>query len=164
MRKLCVLMSVLTLMVLLYACSGSKEARTSKKNIDGTWLLQGISFEGLSGKLKAQVLDEADYQCFENSTWKFNQNTSLGSYEIVKNGGSCVAKLQNFRWSIFEEKGMPIQVQFKKVDAKYYKPIDEAKSGYRLKITSVSKESMQLKSEILFEGKPAFLVYNFIKK
>ncbi len=163
MKKLSLLPFAFALILLLQACSGSKEARNNKKTIDGNWTLQNITFEGITGRLKAQVLDEAGFECFENSAWRFNQNTSLGSYEITKNGGECASKKQNFRWSIYEEKGMPTQLQFKKVDAKFYKPIDEKTSGYRLKITSISKTNMQVKSEIMFEGKPAFLVYNFVK-
>jgi Lipocalin-like domain len=163
MKKLKLGISILTLAVLMYACSSSKEARTDKRTLNGTWLLQNVTTEGITGKIKAQILDEADYNCFENSTWKFNQNTSLGSYEITKNGGECVAKKQDIRWSIFEEKGMPIRLQYKRVDAKYYKDIDEGKAGFRFTIVSLDKTTMQLKSEITFEGKPAYFIYNFTK-
>jgi Lipocalin-like domain len=148
---------------ILSACDSSKEARTDKRTINGTWTLQNITVEGISGKIKSQLLDEADYTCFEGSTWKFSQSTSLGSYEINKNGGVCVSKKQNIRWSIFEEKGVPIRLQYKRVDAKYYKDIDEGKAGFRFTILSVDKTSMQLKSEISFEGKPAYFIYNFSK-
>jgi hypothetical protein len=163
MKKLSLICIAIVLIVLINACSSSKEARTDKRTVNGTWLLQSVTTEGITGKIKAQILDEADYNCFENSTWKFNQNTSLGSYEITKNGGDCVAKKQNIRWSIFEEKGVPIRLQYKRVDAKYYKDIDEGKAGFRFIIVSLDKTAMQLKSEITFEGKPAYFIYNFTK-
>jgi Lipocalin-like domain len=163
MKKLRLLLSLLAISYTITSCNSSKEARTDKRTIDGTWLLQSVSTEGIIGKIKAQILDEANYNCFEGSMWKFNQNNSLGSYEITKNGGECVAKKQNIRWSIFEEKGLPIRLQYKRVDAKYYKDIDEAKAGFRFTIVSLDKTAMQLKSEISFEGKPAYFIYNFSK-
>ncbi len=163
MKKLSLICCSIILIVLVHACSNSKEARIDKRTVDGTWLLQNVTTEGINGKIKAQILDEANYNCFEGSTWKFNQNNSLGSYEITKNGGECVAKKQNIRWSIFEEKGVPIRLQYKRVDAKYYKDLDEGKAGFRFTIVSLDKTTMQLKSEIIFEGKPAYFIYNFTK-
>ena len=163
MKKLSLICSAVVLIVIVHACSHSKEARVNKRTVDGTWLLQSVTTEGITGKIKAQILDEANYNCFEGSFWKFNQNNSLGSYEITKNAGECVAKKQNIRWSIFEEKGLPIRLQYKRVDAKYYKDIDEGKAGFRFTIVSLDKTTMQLKSEISFEGKPAYFIYNFTK-
>jgi hypothetical protein len=163
MKKLSLLLSLLAIACTITSCNSSKEARTDKRTIDGTWLLKSVNTEGITGKIKAQILDEANYNCFEESIWKFNQNNSLGSYEITKNAGECVAKKQNIRWSIFEEKGVPIRLQYKRVDAKYYKDIDEGKAGFRFTIVSLDKTAMQLKSEIIFEGKPAYFIYNFTK-
>ena len=163
MKKLSLVCIAIVLIVTINACSSSKEARKDKRTVDGTWQLQSVTTEGITGKIKAQILEEADYNCFEGSIWKFNQNTSLGSYEITKNAGDCVAKKQNIRWSIFEEKGVPIRLQYKRVDAKYYKDIDEGKAGFRFTIVSLDKTNMQLKSEITFEGKPAYFIYNFTK-
>jgi hypothetical protein len=163
MKKLLTILSTALVLLFVSSCSSSKEARKDKNTIAGTWQLQSVTTEGITGKIKAQILDEAEYNCFEGSIWKFNSNTSLGSYEITKNGGSCVAKKQTIRWSIFEEKGVPIRVQYKRVDAKYYKDIDEGKAGFRFAIVSLDKTNMQLKSEISFEGKPAYFIYNFTK-
>jgi hypothetical protein len=150
-------------LILLIACNGSKQARTDKKTVAGNWILQTVTTEGITGKIKAQILEEAPYACFEGSIWNFNKSTSLGSYEITKNAGECVGKKQNIRWSIYEEKDVPIRLQYKRVDAKYYKDIDEGKAGFRFTIVSLDKTNMQLKSEISFEGKPAYFIYNFTK-
>jgi Lipocalin-like domain len=163
MKKVHLIMSAITFIMLISACSNSKEARKDKRTVAGTWQLQSVTTEGITGKIKAQILEEADYNCFEGSIWKFNSNTSLGSYEITKNAGECVSKKQNVRWSIFEEKGVPIRLQYKRVDAKYYKDIDEGKAGFRFTIVTLDKTNMQLKSEITFEGKPAYFIYNFTK-
>jgi hypothetical protein len=162
-KKITLISITILLIVLTHACSSSKEARTNKKIIDGNWLLQSINVEAVSGKVKAIILDETDLICFENSIWKFNQNTSLGSYEITKNGGDCVAKKQNIRWSILEEKGMPLRLQFKKVDAKNYKALDDGSTGYRFTITYLDNIKMQLKSEIILDGKTINFIYNFTK-
>ena len=163
MKKLNLLFTAILIIALLNACSNSKEARTNKRTINGTWILNSVTTEGISGKIKAKVLEEAAFACFDGSIWKFNQNTSLGSYEIVQNSGECVAKKQDIRWSIFEEKGMPVRLQYKKVDSKYYKDVDADKVGFRFTIVTIDKTAMQLKSEISFEGKPAYFIYNFTK-
>jgi hypothetical protein len=163
MKKISLMLCTICFVLIIASCSSSKEARTNKKTINGSWQLQSVTTEGISGKIKARILDEADFTCFEGSIWKFNQNTSLGSYEITKNGGECVSKKQDIRWSIFEEKGVPIRLQYKRVDAKYYKDMDEGKAGFRLTIVSLDNTTMQLKSEIIFEDKPAYFIYNFSK-
>ena len=146
------------------SCSSSKLARADKKEVAGTWELNNVVSEGITGKIKAKILEEAAFACFDKSVWKFNQSTNLGSYEIVQNLGECIAKMQNFRWSILEEKGNIIKLQYKKVDSKYYKDIDAGNIGFRFTIVNIDKTSMQLKSEIEFENKPAYMIYNFIKK
>ena len=162
MKKLSLLIGTFLAVLIISSCSSSKEARTYKKTVDGNWQLQTITTEGITGKIKAQVLDEADFNCFVGSTWNFNQNNSLGYYEISKNAGECVAVKRNIRWSIFEETGSPKMLQYKRVDNKY-NAIDEGKAGFRFTILSLTDTQMQLKSNITFEGKPASFIYNFIK-
>ena len=162
MKKLSLLIGTFLAVLIISSCSLSKEARTYKKTVDGNWQLQTITTEGITGKIKAQVLDEADFNCFVGSTWNFNQNNSLGYYEISKNAGECVAVKRNIRWSIFEETGSPKMLQYKRVDNKY-KDMDEGKAGFRFTILSLTDTQMQLKSNITFEGKPASFIYNFIK-
>jgi hypothetical protein len=144
------------------SCSSSKEARTYKNDINGKWQLQTVATEGIAGNVKAQLLNEAALNCFVGSNWEFNQNNSLGSYSIQQNAGECVAVKRNIRWSIFESPGEPKLFQFKKVDAKY-KDIEEGNAGYRFTIVQLDKTSMQLRSDVNFEGKPASFIYNFIK-
>ena len=162
MKKISLMASVLFMLFIISSCSTSKVARTYKKSVNGSWQLQTITTEGITGKIKAQVLDEADFNCFVGSMWKFNQNNSLGSYTISKNGGECVAVKRNIRWSIFEEGTTPKMLQYKKVDDKY-KDMDEGKAGFRFTILRLDDTVMQLKSDINFEGKPASFIYNFIR-
>lgn len=148
------------IVLIMASCATSKEARNYTKNINGTWQLQTITTEGITGKIKAQVLDEADFNCFVGSTWNFNQYTHNGYYSISQNGGECVAIKRNIRWSVVE--GSPSIFQYKRIDEKY-RAIDEAKAGFKFTVVNVSDNSMQLRSDITFEGKPAAFIYNFTK-
>jgi hypothetical protein len=146
----------------LVSCSTSKEARTFRSSINGKWQLQTVTTEGITGKVKAQILNEADLNCFIGSNWSFNQNNSLGSYTISQNAGECVAVTRNIRWSIYEAKDEPKLFQFKKLDDKL-KPIEEGNAGYRFTILKLDNNAMQLRNDINFEGKPASLIYNFVR-
>ena len=155
-------LSIFLAVILFTSCSVSKEARTFKNKIDGKWQLQTLTTEGITGQVKAQILNEAALPCFIGSNWSFNQNNSLGTYSISQNAGECVAVTRNIRWSIFEAKDEPKLFQFKKLDDKF-KPVDEGNAGYRFTIVKLDEKNMQLRNDISFEGKPASFVYNFVK-
>ena len=146
---------------LFSACSTSKEARLQRRTIDGNWQLQTIVTEGITGKIKAQVFNEEDFNCFVGSSWSFNGKNSLGIYSIAQNSGECVAIRRDFRWSIFEATGQPKLLQFKRLDKKL-KEID-AGGGFRFTIVSLDEKKMQVRSDINFEGKPASFIYNFVR-
>ncbi len=162
MKKLSVLVAAFAVLLIASSCSGSKEVRSSRKTIDGSWQLQTITTEGITGKIKAQVLDEADFNCFVGSSWKFNKNNSLGSYSIAANGTECAALTRNIRWSVVEENGVAKIFQYKRVDNKY-KDMDEGKAGFRFTIVSLDDKTMQLRNDITFENKPAAFIYNFTR-
>jgi hypothetical protein len=162
MKKLSLTIITLLIVFIVASCSSSKQARTFEKSVVGNWQLQTITTEGITGKIKAQVLNEADFNCFIGSTWRFDKYNSLGFYEISKNGGECVAIKRNIRWSIFEETGVPKMLQYKRVDAKY-KDMDEGKAGFRFTILNLTASNMQLKSDVPFEGKTASFIYNFVR-
>ena len=165
MKKINLLCSVLIAALFLASCSSSKEARTYERDITGKWQLQTVVTEGiaLASQTKAQLLNEADLKCFVGSAWTFNNKTNLGTYTISQNGGECVAVKRYVRWSIYEAAGQPKLLQFKKVDDKYYKDIDEGNSGYRFTILQVDNTTLKLKSDVTFEGKPASFIYNFVR-
>ncbi len=162
MKKIAVIFQLSLVILLLVACSTSKEARTYKKTINGGWQLQTVVSEGITGKIKAQVFNEADFNCFIGSSWNFNSNNSLGSYSISKNGDECAAIKRDIRWSIYEEAGQPKLFQFKRLNDKL-KEIDENSGGFRFAIVQLDNSTMKLRSDIVFEGKPASFTYNFIK-
>lgn len=153
---------VLCLTVILTACSASKEGRTLKRSINGSWTLQTINTEGITEKFAAKVFNEADLNCFIGSTWNLVSNNSSGSYTLVGGQSVCSTLQRNIRWSIYEPKDTPREFQFKRLDGKN-QPMDD-NDGFRLNISKLDGSKMQLTSAITFEGKPGYIVYNFTKK
>ena len=141
------------------SCSTSKIARNYSTTVDGKWILNTVVTEGITGKFKATVFNEEDFECFIGSTWMFNNNNNLGSYAISKNAGVCAAVTRNIRWSIYEPKGLPKEFQFKRVDAKY-KEMDNG-AGFRFTILQLDATTMVLKNDFQMEGKPVSFLYNF---
>lgn len=161
-------MSKITLALLLIfspfmftACSTSKQARVYESGIDGNWQLETVETEGITGTIKAQVFNEEDFNCFIGSTWKFNRGNNLGSYNISKNGGECVAIKRDLRWSIYEPAGGIKEFQFKRLTPDLKEITNDA--GYRFTILQLNDNIMQLKNEFPFEGKTAAFVYNFVR-
>lgn len=146
--------------LLISSCAASKEGRSMKKSINGAWTLQSVNAEGINTKYKASVFNEADASCFTGSTWTFISNNSMGSYTLSSATG-CPAVTRNIRWSIYEPKGEEKKFQFKRLDDKK-NPVDN-NDGFRLTVSSLTETSMQLKSAVTFEGRPATLIYNFTK-
>ena len=150
------------LLMLFTACSISKQATGIRQKLNGNWMLQTISTEGINGKVAATIFNEAAFNCFVGSSWNFNANNSLGNYNINTSGKECTGITRQVRWSIYEPKGAVKEFQFKRLDDKR-NPMD-GDDGFRLEIASLDGNAMQLKSHIQFEGKPATYVYNFVKK
>ena len=144
------------------ACSVSKEARTTRKTINGNWILQTITTEGITGIAKTTIFNEAEFSCFIGSEWNFIANNSMGSYTIVDNKKGCPAIKRFIRWSIYEPKDSAKEFQFKRLDDKKNTMDDGA--GYRLTFTQLDKDMMKLKTTITFNGNPAALIYNFVRK
>lgn len=144
------------------ACSGTKEARTMKKTINGQWMIKTITIEGNNSIINAKVFNEADNNCFIGSSWNFISNNGMGSYTLPSGAGGCVAATRKIRWSVYEPAGEEKKFQFKRLDDKN-NPLDD-NNGYRLSVASLTDSTMQLKSAISFQGKPVDIIYNFVKK
>lgn len=158
---LCGLITVLA-MVALTSCSVSKEARSIKKTINGNWILQTITTEGITGIVKTRVFNEADFGCFIGSEWNFISNNSMGSYTLVDNSKQCTPVKRYIRWSIYEPADAPKLFQFKRLDDK--KNAMDNGDGYRLTVTEADNNSLKLKTDIVFEGHAGAVIYNFVKK
>ncbi len=156
------LTATIILIITIFSCSVSKEATSIKQKINGNWMLETISTEGINGKVTATIFNEASFNCFVGSSWSFISSNSSGTYHINASGSECSALTRQIRWSIYEPKGETKQFQFKKLDDNN-KSLDNDE-GFRLEISLLSTTNMQLKSHITFEGKPAAYIYNFVKK
>lgn len=146
---------------LFTSCSSSKQARTYESDANGSWQLQTVETQGITGQIKARIFDEEDFNCFIGSTWKFNKGNNLGSYNISKNGGECVAIKRDLRWSIYEPKTGIREFQFKRLTPALKEINNDA--GYRFAILQLDNNVMQLKNDFQFEGKTAAFVYNFVR-
>ena len=162
MRNLKKIVTAFLLLMIVYSCSVSKDAKGIKQQINGNWMLETITTEGITGKVTATIFNEASFNCFVGSSWNFISNNSMGSYNINASGTECSAVNRLIRWSIYEPKGATKQFQFKRLDDK--KKAMDNDEGFRLEIAGLTDNTMQLKSHITFEGKPAVYVYNFVKK
>lgn len=162
MKKLHAFFAVLSISVLMLSCATSKQARQFTSAINGHWQLQTVTTEGITGKVKIELFNEANFNCFVGSSWSFTERNHLGSYTIQKNAGECAAINREFRWSVYEPSGEPRMLQFKRLDSKL-KEIDENGGGFRFTIEQLDNQVMRLKSSINFEGKPAAIVYNFVR-
>lgn len=162
MKKITSYLFIISVVLFLVSCGASKEAGNYEQSINGTWQLETIVSEGITGKYNARIFDEQDFNCFIGSSWKFNRGNNLGNYTIAKNGGECVAVKRDFRWSIYQPaKGAASMLQFKKLTANLKEMDNDA--GYRFTILNADKNNMRVRSEFLYEGRAAAFIYNFIK-
>ena len=156
----CGLATMLAIIVFT-SCSVSKEARSIKKNMNGNWILQTVTVEGISAVAKTTVFNEADLSCFIGSEWNFISNNSMGSYTLVDKSKNCTQVKRFIRWSINEPADAAKEFQFKRLDDK--KNVMDNGDGYRLTVTEHSDNSFKLRSDLVFEGRTSAIIYNFVK-
>lgn len=158
--RIAALLSAVLLM--MYSCSVSKEGRSIKKHINGNWVLETVTVEGITGVTKTTVFNEADLSCFIGSEWNFVSNNGTGSYTLVDKNKNCTPVKRGIRWSVYEPKDSAREFQFKRLDEK--KNAMDNGNGYRLAVVQSGNEYLKLRSAIIFEGRPAALIYNFTRK
>ncbi len=161
MKKLSVLFTLI--IILLTSCSVNRSLNLAADKIEGTWQLQKIVSEGVTGNINTQLFNEADFQCFIGSTWKFSDQ-SAGNYSFAATSGShnCVGVNRNFSWKMYTSTELPMLLQFKRQGADG-KAIDPNSGGFIFTIIQSEKNNLQLKSDVTVEGKPAAFIYNFIR-
>ena len=148
--------------IILASCAGSKEARTMKSSINGTWNLETVTVEGDNSILSVKVFNEADNNCFIGSSWNFVGNNGTGSYTLMEGKGGCSMLTRKIHWTIYEPKDEEKKFQFKRLDDKG-NPLDD-NNGYRLSVSNLTDNTMKLTSQITHDNKPVNIVYNFVKK
>ena len=161
MKRAALIFDIIIIILLFASCMAARESRSFQKSMSGNWQLQTIISEGVTGKVKTQLFNEADFDCFIGSTWNFNNANNMGNYSIP-NATNCSAVKRNIRWSIYEAKGQPKLLQYKRLDDNLNE-IDENSGGFRFTILQLNNTSLQLKSDMNLDGKPAALIYNFVK-
>lgn len=147
---------------LFNACSVSNESRRMQKTINGDWILQTITTEGITGVTKTRIFNEADFGCFIGSEWNFINNNGMGSYTIVDKSSNCVPLKRFIRWTIYEPADAAKEFQFKRLDDK--KNAMDNGDGYRLTVTELDKTVMKLRSNMVFDGHAGAVIYNFVRK
>lgn len=144
------------------ACSVSKTARSQRNMISGSWTLDNVAFENNTGNFKAVLFNDVEDICLEGSDWFFRDNNSTGRYTIAPST-LCKGGDRFIRWSVVERaENYDSQLQFKFIDEKL-KDISGG-VGYRLTITSLNEQSMTLKSNVMVDGAPITVVYEFSRK
>jgi hypothetical protein len=152
--------------LLLLSCGSTKTetaAKPSKKTLKGTWQVTNIRFVGEQGLYKATMFDIADSPCFKDSEWVFIPNNGSGKFSLTGAGGSqCEALTTRIHWSFYEPGDGSYQFQFKYVDDKN-KPVDAANRGYRSNIDKLEPNTMDMRVQVTYDGKPFDVVMTFAK-
>ncbi|ALM07014.1 hypothetical protein SB49_03745 [Sediminicola sp. YIK13] len=160
MNKKIILMLALAALIMT-SCSVTKEVRSQRNMLSGTWSLNTISYENNTGTFSSLLFNDTKDICFKNSEWFFRDNNSTGRYTIPS-GSLCSGGDRYIKWSVVNREGLPNQLQFKSINAKN-KDISGG-FGYRLDIVSLTPQAMTLKSDVSVNGSPVTVVYNYTKK
>lgn len=155
MKKLLVMLLTLGLL----SCGASKTVRESKKTIKGDWVISSISYSE-SGTFRTTLLNDASKTCFEGSSWNFIPNNNSGTYSIDKT--DCATGTRNFIFTIQEIDTTTGLYDFllKPTNAKGK---SENNVGFRLKLSSLTENSMVWEQKINLDGKPLIISMNFSK-
>lgn len=146
-------------MLMLQACSsatGSNSAiQGGRGKVVGNWEVTNVTLDGIPDGAVQGLFGEKSYKCFVGSTWHLT-NSGNGSYTLSPNS-TCGAVTQKIFWSA----AVADQTfQFKKLYDN-----DKARnvtSGYRLVLTALSNDQMELKSPIEFGDKVAYVVMTLV--
>lgn len=161
-KRATIFIQALLIVVLLNSCSSGRMLKNFARDISGTWELKTIVTEGITEKVTLQLFNETDFQCFIGSRWKFDEQG--GSYTISSSLGTVPCSLisRAFHWTLYGAKDKPSLLVLKRLDAEM-REIDPSYIGYILLVKEIGARQMSLRSDITYNGKPAALIYNFIK-
>ena len=147
-----------------FSCTSSKKTTgsVSRDELKGTWQLDNITYEGLppGQKVKLTLLDEGSETCLKGSTLVL-PNNGKGSYTINSTEAGCSAGQRNIVWSYRVENEQPI-FQYKKLPGGV--KAEDVLEGYKFTIVDAADQSLNLKSNVNFEGSTISIHYQFSKK
>ncbi len=140
----------LLLCTFLLSCGASKTVKVSKKVIKGDWTLNEVTYSE-SGTYKVNLLNDAEKNCFEGSTWQFIPNNNTGIYAINKT--DCAVGVRNFVFTIKEINEITGLYDFllKPTDAKNK---SQNNVGFRLNLTQLTETSMVWEQTLSVDDKP----------
>ncbi|HET9433886.1 MAG TPA: lipocalin family protein, partial [Chitinophagaceae bacterium] len=143
----------------LFSCASSKKTTgsVSRDKLKGTWQLDNISYEGLpeGQKVKLTILDEGTETCLKGSMWVFPNNGN-GSYTINSSEPGCSPGQRNIVWSYRVDNEQPI-FQYKRLPGGV--KAEDVLEGYKFTIVDASGESLNLRSNVNFEGNKISINY-----
>jgi hypothetical protein len=145
--------------IFLSSCSLSKQNKSYRSAINGSWTLSSITHPNNPGEYTAVLFNVANAPCYNGSTWNFISNNSTGNYTFANPG--CGTDPNYVRWSIYEPGDGSYYFQFKPIDEKKNSTNDN--TGYRLNILSLNDTKMVLSTNVQADGKPFTLNFNFTK-
>lgn len=154
------LVSVSMIALLFLSCSLSKQDRTARKTIDGTWNLTKVTYD-TSGTFDSTLFGDTTASCFEGSQWFFRTNNSTGSYNIVN--ANCPTGERNIRWAaneIGKNSGI-YEFTMKFTDEK--KNDLQKNTGYRMTLSYLDDNTLKLVQTVSFEGQPFNINLNFTR-
>ena len=154
--KRILILSVIALMIT--SCSLSKQEKTARKTIDGTWALTKVTYDS-PGTFNATLFEDTTASCFEGSQWFFRSNNSTGTYNIINS--DCPTGERNIRWSSSEigKKTGNFDFTMKFTDEK--KNDVQKNTGFRMNLNYLDDNTMTLTQTVNFEGKPFKINLNF---
>lgn len=147
------------------ACGGMKGSGTSsvsRGKISDTWVVSQVTLQDLLVGSVQSVFDMAPYKCMEGSIWKLT-NSGNGSIQLNNPTTGCpMGFTQTIYWSFSNGGANGNVFQFKKIyEGDKPKNVEE---GYKLYVTSITSNTMIMKSPVNYGGKVGYVVYNFVKQ
>lgn len=146
------------IMLVMTSCSLSKQEKTARKTIDGTWTLTKVTYDS-PGTFNATLFDDTTASCFEGSQWFFRSNNSTGTYNIIN--ADCPTGDRNIRWSATEIGKNTGNYDFTMKFTDEKKTDIQKNTGYRMSLNYLDDNAMKLTQTINFEGKPFKINLNF---
>lgn len=145
---------------LLLSCGSTKTIKESKKTLKGNWTLDEISYDR-SGTFNVTIFGDTSAECLEGSTWRFIPNNNFGNYEITDT--NCPTGKRYFVWALpgTGENETAYDIILKPTDEKMKSTMDE--KGFKLSISYLSDDQLQIKQKVQLEGKPFTISMNFSK-
>ncbi|WP_298484898.1 lipocalin family protein [uncultured Maribacter sp.] len=151
---------ILLFSISLISCGTSKTVRLSHKVIKGNWNLNQVTYSE-PGIYNVTLLNDADKDCFEGSSWQFIPNNNTGVYTISKS--NCAVGNRNFIFTIKEidEATGLYNFLLKPTDSKNK---SQNNVGFRLNLAQLTESDMVWTQTLTVDGKPFTISMIFSKK